>query len=113
MKTPAHLNTDNFAILSVNGGALSKPWEYIRLLDKSVESYGSAHRSYPLLNVYNNHIRCGWGAEKKGKGVKTLTVNAGDVLSYYPVRANDRDQDVSFAIHLASRATISWLIDQK
>jgi hypothetical protein len=111
----AYLDIDNFAIISVNGGELSKPWDYVRKINPGSDRLAQGYRISPLTNVYNNNIRCAWGADENGKGVRTLQVNAGDTLTFYPVRplenGKDHEQDGSSPVHLSAKE-ISKLIDR-
>lgn len=104
----AHFGIDNFPVISVNGGALSDPWEYVRKVDSGSDTLGLSVKTNPIMNVYKNNIRCAWGADKNGKGVKTLQVNDGDTLTFYPTRPSDKenDKDESSKAHLSAGISI-------
>ncbi|KAF2016825.1 lytic polysaccharide monooxygenase [Aaosphaeria arxii CBS 175.79] len=74
-----------FAHVSHNGGPLSKAWQFIRKIEPGwaqCERCGSGEYN-PYFDIYDNNFRCGRGAATSGRGVETLTVNAGDHLAFF------------------------------
>lgn len=74
-----------YPVLSVNGGAKSGVWQYVRKLG-ATPPYATPtdpQRGQPHWDIYSDDIRCGRGAFASAKSTETLVVNAGDEITFF------------------------------
>ncbi|KAF2789046.1 lytic polysaccharide monooxygenase [Melanomma pulvis-pyrius CBS 109.77] len=82
----------NLAHISVNGGPVSREWQYVRNTTKgpvTEETFGESNDFAPNFDLYDENIRCGRGAAAHGSWTETLDVNAGDVVSFFGSQHGD------------------------
>ncbi|KAH7138394.1 glycosyl hydrolase family 61-domain-containing protein [Dendryphion nanum] len=87
-----------YPVVSINNGAPSQRWQYVRKLGPGPPPYASLEdpaRGEPHRDIYSDEIRCGRGSFGSAKTTETLVVNAGDEVTFftfYTARENNYTQ---------------------
>jgi hypothetical protein len=81
-----HREIGVYPVVSVNGGAKSKHWQYVRKLGPGPPPYATPAdpaRGVPVRNIYSEEIRCGRQAFASATTTETLIVNTGDEITFF------------------------------
>ncbi|KAF1970697.1 hypothetical protein BU23DRAFT_570610 [Bimuria novae-zelandiae CBS 107.79] len=85
-----------FSVISVNSGARSNAWQYVRKLGPGPPPYSDPDplvRGWPHQDVFSDEIRCGRGAFASAKTTEILLLQAGDEVSFFPQPNYEGDFD--------------------
>jgi len=100
-KIQTHNTTGVYPAVSVNGGAQSKHWQYVRKLGSPplYSTPDNPERGHPHHDIYSEEIRCGRGAFASANTTETLVVNAGDEMTFFTY-GSSRENNVSLLYDL-------------